>query len=585
MPTKSVEFTEDMHGFITKIETDNNFQGQREDFVSQSNAGKLLSQELKFRLTIHIDDIDAFVNDKNLEAKATGYIESDIFGGKKKVESGSFNLFVYPSESKKFDAAKEMHYKLKFKDQDDKVFTFFGFKVLQKEDVQDIWQETTTLYTQVFEGDQIETPLYAGILRLNLEDFMKQMTTFNTNAEGIFEKAEVYHKFLNVFATNLWEAYAPEIFNTEIKEWDHHIYPVHTSKGVVDAKITHHFIDLSDGITIQADQFKRKECKNIIVLLHGLSTSTDMFVMPEHYNLVQYLLNNEYTDVYSIDWRGSGRLKYSMTPNKFSLDHVAKYDIPETIEYIKSQYDEDINIHLVAHCIGSVCASAALSSGQLEGVSSFISNSVSFTPVVPLPVRIKLKLAPFFLNYVFMLPYMSAQAPYFPTPSPLKLLPILHKLLRHECNEPSCHMVSFMWGWGFPACYEHENLSEITHRRLKDLFGATTTSWYRHISKITKLQELVPYKQEKQFYELPDSYLNNLKEVELPPTLFFSGTKNKIFPGSNKQTFESIQKSFPQQNIEYQEFPGYGHQDVFMGKNSAEDIFPSLLSFIKRNSK
>ena len=32
-------------------------------------------------------------------------------------------------------------------------------------------------------------------------------------------------------------------------------------------------------------------------------------------------------------------------------------------------------------------------------------------------------------------------------------------------------------------------------------------------------------------------------------------------------------------------FPGYGHQDVFMGKDVARDCFPDMLDFIRRHSE
>jgi len=31
-------------------------------------------------------------------------------------------------------------------------------------------------------------------------------------------------------------------------------------------------------------------------------------------------------------------------------------------------------------------------------------------------------------------------------------------------------------------------------------------------------------------------------------------------------------------------FPGYGHQDPFMGKNVAQDIFPDLIDYMQRKS-
>jgi triacylglycerol lipase/cholesterol oxidase len=229
-----------------------------------------------------------------------------------------------------------------------------------------------------------------------------------------------------------------------------------------------------------------------------------------------------------------------------------------------------------------LCVAASLSSGQLTGIKSFYSNCVTFTPKIHPIAKAKITLAPFFLDNILGYAYLSPQIPYMPGLGFGKFLSILHKMLRHECNEPACHMVSFMWGWGFPAAYQHENISEVTHRRVKDLFGATSTSYYRHLGLMARKQESIPYKKENQFFDLPDSYLMNLKNIDLPPTRLVAGAKNKIFPGSNKLTFQKIQEIAPHQNVEYIEFENYGHQDIFIGKNSAEDIFPSIIEFLNK---
>ncbi len=581
MTSESVYFTEDMHGFVGT--TDQSFDATAKSFTSLAAEGETKSQSLKFRLTINIPNIDDFINDKDLTAEANGYIDSPLFGGRCEVINGIFNLFVPSSSSRDFDAIKEMHYTLKFKDQKNEVHTFYGFKNVHKQDPIQMWKDTTTLYTQIYKGEQREDPLYAGVLRLNLKDFTKQMMTLNSNSPSVLVRAHSIYKFMNVFAENLWESYTPELFNPEKHEWDEHIFPVHTSRGVSNAEVTHYHVDTEDGLTIQVDRFKSKDCKDVVVLLHGLSTATDMFIMPEHYNLVQYLNNSNYTDIFSIDWRGSGRHKYNYIPNKYTYDHIVQYDLPAAFAKIRSVVPEDTNIHVIAHCIGSIAMSAALSAQKVTGIKSFISNSVSFTPQVPAIAKLKIKIAPFFLDNIFRYPYLSPQIPYMPGHSFAKWLSIFQSLIRRECKEPACHMTSFMWGWGFPAAYEHKNLHPLTHKRIKDLFGATTTYYYRHISKMIKNKESIPFQRKNDFKDLPKSYLQNLKDVTLPPTLFISGNKNKIFPESNKLTFEQISKISPQQEISFKEIDGYGHQDIFIGEKASEDVFPTFIEFLNRN--
>jgi cholesterol oxidase len=45
----------------------------------------------------------------------------------------------------------------------------------------------------------------------------------------------------------------------------------------------------ADKLSLSLLRFLRAPCDDVVVILHGLTTSSDMFTMPEHYNLVQYL--------------------------------------------------------------------------------------------------------------------------------------------------------------------------------------------------------------------------------------------------------------------------------------------------------
>ena len=71
------------------------------------------------------------------------------------------------------------------------------------------------------------------------------------------------------------------------------------------------------------------------MIVHGLTTSTDMFIMPEHYNLVSYLLDNGYTDVWCLDMRMSNRHSYNLFPHRYTFDDIALYDYPPAIDIIR----------------------------------------------------------------------------------------------------------------------------------------------------------------------------------------------------------------------------------------------------------
>jgi len=586
--TISLQFTETMHGHFTDNRDLLKIDNTKLSFQKCKMDGESLQQDLKFYLTIYMEDIDKFCNDPKLTADATGYVDCPALGGRLEVEKGIFNLFVRPTSSAEFNAAKEMHYTLFFKDQNGNPKTFYGYKVVERHDYDDAWEETTTLFTTLWDGhleefSDVSKLIGKGILRLNISDFAKQMGTFKANGGNFVQRSVATLKFLGIFAENLWEAYAPSFFFTDSSHWDEHLFPLETTEGVKDCDKSSIRIHTDDGLALSIERFKRSDSKDVVVLLHGLTTSTDMFIMPEHYNLVQYLLDNKYEDVFSIDWRGSNRHNYNLIPNRYSVDDCIMYDVPKAFQTIREQVGPDVNIHVICHCVGSISFMGALGAGLVDDIKSVISNSVSYTPKVRKMTKLKLAVAPFALEYIFRYPYISPKIPYMPGAVFGRWMPLMERLIRKECDEPACHMLSFMWGWGFPACYLHENIHPITHRRLADLFGGVTVNYFRHIRKCAFKNETVPFKKEGKYSNLPASYLQNTKNVDLPPIMFISGEQNLIFPESNLMSHKRILEINPDAPVEYKEYPNYGHQDVFMGKNCDKDIFPSFIDFLNKN--
>ena len=114
--------------------------------------------------------------------------------------------------------------------------------------------------------------------------------------------------------------------------------PLYTLEGVTGAEITTHYFSTEDGLGLSMLRFNRdpgNEARESVMIVHGLTTSTDMFIMPEHYNLVSYLLDNGYTDVWCLDMRMSNRHSYNLFPHRYSFDDIALYDYPPAIRIIR----------------------------------------------------------------------------------------------------------------------------------------------------------------------------------------------------------------------------------------------------------
>ncbi len=572
----SFQFTEDMKGFVTFGQS--NYQDGFEQ-------GKKAGTALGFHLTIITDDIDKFVESAEHEAEAIGYILCDQLGGKLKVEKGIFNLFVDTEDRNR----RKMKYRLFFKDSKGKPLTLSGFKNVQDDVGPDIWKDTSTLYANIFAGQVPEEKeasseiIATGILHIEIADFVRQLTTFRSNGATFSDRAAAMAKFGQLFAGSLWDIYAPSLM-PEMSEYVREI-PLYTTEGITDAEIKTYPFNTGDKLGLSLLRFNRSECDDVVMIAHGLTTSSDMFIMPEHYSLVQYLLDHGYRDVWTLDYRMSNRFGYNMQRNKFNMDDIALYDFPAAIATIREQVGPDKRIHVICHCLGSVSFMMSLFGKAVTGITSVIANSVALTPNIPAWSKVKLTVGPFLCDYVVGIEYLNPYWRRQPGFSIGKVLASIISFFHKECDVPECHMLSFMWGTGFPALYSHENLHDVTHRRGGDLYGGVSVNYYRHVSKMVKADNTaVKFEPDNPKYQsLPDNYFENAKKIETP-VLFMTGELNKVFANSNLICHQRLEEIVPGRH-ELHVFPNYGHQDVFMGKNCDKDIFPRLLEFLQKHSK
>src|SRR3984893_6715639 len=260
--------------------------------------------------------------------------------------------------------------------------------------------------------------------------------------------------------------------------------PLYTLKGVKDAEVTTHWFTTADGLGLSLLRFCRKPAKDVVVIIHGLTTSSDMFIQPEHYNLVSYLLDHGFTDVWTLDFRMSNRYSYNLIPNNWSMDDCALYDHPAALETVRTGAGGNAAIHVICHCLGSMSFTMSLFGRTVTGIRSCIANSVALTPHVPTWSRIKGAIFPFFMERVLQQSYVSPRWSDDPRLTIGKVISKGVSLFHRECDVPACHMLSLMWGTGWPALYFHENLDEVTHRRGGDLYGAVGLNYHKHVLKM-----------------------------------------------------------------------------------------------------
>jgi cholesterol oxidase len=238
---------------------------------------------------------------------------------------------------------------------------------------------------------------------------------------------------------------------------------------------------------------------------------------------------------------------------------------------------------VICHCLGSVSFMMSLFGGAVHGITSVIANSVSLTPRVPAWSRMKIRSAPFFVESVLSFPYLSPASGDDPVWTRQKMFSKVVSLFHRECDVSGCHMLSLMWGTGWPALYEHANLADVTHRRGRDLYGATSMHYYRHVRRMLEHGHAVKYDPgNTKLASLPNDYFEHARGVRTP-VLFMTGKHNRVFTSSNIVCYERLRDMGCDWH-ELHVFPGYGHQDPFMGKNVHIDIFPRLLQHLVKHS-
>jgi hypothetical protein len=197
--TSTVRFTEEMLGHVTFGET---------DFARGARSGGEGAAAFMFHLTIEVQDMDRFAHDPLRPANATGYVHCDALGGRLPVEQGWFNLFVDVAPG-----VKHMLYRLWFRDGVGHPLTMTGFKLVEDDAGFDVWKDTTTLFTRVLQGhvaegeDDAATELAAGVLRIRMRDFAKQLTTFRATGPGLGAQLGALVRFGVIFMQQLAEAY------------------------------------------------------------------------------------------------------------------------------------------------------------------------------------------------------------------------------------------------------------------------------------------------------------------------------------------------------------------------------------------
>lgn len=318
------------------------------------------------------------------------------------------------------------------------------------------------------------------------------------------------------------------------------------------------------------------ESPDPILLVHGAGVRSKIF-MPPHSedNVVQNIdetLADAGYDVWNLDWRAS----IDQKPNTWTLDEAAVYDYPSTVKYILDHTNKD-TLKALVHCQGSTSFMLSLVAGLLPEVTCVVSNAVSLHPIVPRLAYYKAVYGTSVLKH--LVTYVNPQWGIVAPQGWPKALDYFVKATHHECTNPVCKWSSFVYGSGYPTLWRHENLEEVTHDWLKGEFAHVPMSFFDQISQSIKAGHIVTTGKHK---ELPLSIVQRAPKTDARIVLLAGELNNCFTPQSQARSFDYLDKYAPGKHS-FHEVTGYGHLDMFIGKNASRDVFPLILDELSKN--
>jgi len=321
------------------------------------------------------------------------------------------------------------------------------------------------------------------------------------------------------------------------------------------------------------------EPKPAVLLTHGLTASTDMFVLPETRNMVEVLLDNGF-EPWLFDWRGSCRLQHNVSGSTYTFDDVALYDIPAAVAAVRERIG-DRKLFVVAHCIGALTFSMSMAAGLVPGLAGVVAQGVFLTPKLALGPRLRLSFFSDLIRPVIReIPVDFRKVGLWSRYTPVFALASVGA----DCPDPTCQILhNSAWGTG-ASLFHHDNLHPVTHDRLAELLGSAPTWILSHLRKIELARTVVSWHEgDPRYSALPLNALDNADRIDCP-VLLLSGSENRLWMDSNKLCKEVLARRQPQLDTQYIEVAGYGHFDAFVGRSSAIDVFPHITNWLQQRT-
>ncbi len=546
-----IRFTETMRGHWSTAVTD--------DAEAAAARGKRDGSTFEFTLTVISRDLKAMVEDPRHTARMVGTVLApELSASPLTVGGATFNLMVVdPDEIQ----TRKMVYRMTLSSAEGQTFFLTGFKRIQNTLGPDIWEDTTTLFITVHDGDSDAAPVLGrGVLHIEPADFLRQMTTMEvTNAETIQERLEGLARFGRLFAGGLQDVYGGVFARTSELVPD---APARRRRALRLSPPEVHHVMTADRVTVRLTRYNGGG-KGPVLLSPGFGTSVAAFTIDTvDTNLPEFLFAHGY-DVWLLDYRASPALESAS--QSFDIDLVATRDYPAAIGKVR-EITRKPSVQVVAHCVGSMAFLMSLAAG-VTGVRSAVCSSLAFFPLSPTSNQIKAGLN--LGSLMAALGVATISTDFDGTNRLDRMVDAVLKLgpTAERCDSAVCRRILLIYG----EVYKHDQLNAATHRAIHEMFGVASVTAFRHLLLMVRERQIVDK-------DGRDVYLNHLDRMAFPMT-FLHGAENRLFfPEGTLKTVEALRAANGADLYKHVMIPNYAHMDLFIGRNAARDVYPTILA-------
>jgi cholesterol oxidase len=553
-----VRFTETMKGFFSTAVKD--------DYQKGAERGKQDGSTLQFILTIAADDAEFMLKDPRHESRAVGTVTAPALSAKPlTVREGVFRLFVQdPSRVE----TRNMVYELKLESEEGPTYFFRGVKLVHDDHVADGWNDTTTLFVTIHDGDTQTGPVLGkGVLKILPQDFAIQLQTMQVfNVDNDQQRLQWLARVGQFFTGALFEIYGGVVVKAN------RIDPTRPSMRKkrplrMNAPEIHYPVT-SDNVQLRLTRYSGGT-KGPVMMSPGFGVSTMSFSTDTiDTNLPEYLYANGY-DVWLFDYRASPDLPSAATP--FSLDDIATRDYPAAVAKVREVTGAE-SVQMVAHCVGSMTFLMAMMAG-LQGVRSAICSQLGLYPATSTMNEVKAGMQA--AGFLLALGQQTVDTNLAPEDWRNLLAGVVVRMFppKELCSSSVCHQVRIIYG----ESYKHDQLNAATHDALYEMFGVSNIRTFQHILTTIKKGHVVDEQGN-------DVYMPNVGRLKIPIS-FIQGADNQLFlPSGTHKTFRHLCEKNGPRDYSLITFPNYAHMDCFVGKTAVRDIYPTLAGELDRNN-